>query len=155
MNSFTTLATTSSTIRTYTVNGLSTPGETYQFIVRAVNSVGVSTNSAYYSIIAATVPYPPTSFVRNNLLTTKSQVAFSWSVPTSNGGSVVKDYSVEMDDNNDGSFTLVASGITATSYVQTGLSAGTSYNFRVKARNAVGSSSYSDVFTIVAATVPS
>jgi len=68
---------------------------------------------------------------------------------------VVKDYSVEMDDNNDGSFSLVASGITATSFVQTGLLAGTSYNFRVKARNAVGSSSYSAVFTIVAATVPS
>jgi len=68
---------------------------------------------------------------------------------------VVKDYSVEMDDNNDGSFTLVAFGITATNYLQTGLSAGTSYNFRVKARNAVGSSSYSTVFMILAATVPS
>jgi hypothetical protein len=117
--------------------------------------VGTSSNSAEYSVIAATVPNPPTSFVRNNLLTTKSQVAFSWTAPTSNGGSVVRDYSIEMDDNNDGSFTLIASGITATSYVQTGLSAGTSYNFRLKARSAVGSSSYSDVFTIVAATVPS
>ena len=68
---------------------------------------------------------------------------------------MVKDYSVEMDDNNDGSFILVASGITATSYVQTGLSAGTYYNFRIKARNAVGLSSYSTVFTILAATVPS
>ena len=67
----------------------------------------------------------------------------------------MKDYSVEMDDNNDGSYSLVASGITATSYVQTGVSAGTSYNFRIKARNAVGFSSYSSVFTIVAATVPS
>ena len=68
---------------------------------------------------------------------------------------MVNDYSVEIDDNNDGLFNVVASGITATNYVQTGLSAGTSYNFRVKARNAVGSSSYSTVFTIVAATVPS
>ena len=68
---------------------------------------------------------------------------------------MVKDYSVEMDDNNDGSFTLVASAITLTSYVQTGLSAGASYNFRVRARNAVGSSTYSTVFTILAATVPS
>ena len=117
--------------------------------------MGTSSNSAQYSVIAATVPNPPTSFVRNNLLTTKSQVAFSWTAPTMNGGSVVRDYSVEMDDNNDGSFSLVASGITATNFVQTGLSAGTSYNFRIKARNAVGSSSYSTVFTILAATVPS
>ena len=155
MNSFTTLATTTATVRTYTVNGLSKPGETYQFIVRAVNSVGSSTNSAHYSVIAATVPNPPTSFTRNNLMTTKAQVAFSWSAPTSNGGSLVRDYSIEMDDNNDGSFILVASGITATTYLQTGLSAGTSYNFRVRARNAVGLSSHSVVFTILAATVPS
>ena len=68
---------------------------------------------------------------------------------------MVIDYSVEMDDNNDGSFTLVSSAITLTSYMQTGLSAGTSYNFRVRARNAVGFSTYSTVFTILAATVPS
>ena len=117
--------------------------------------MGASSNSAQYTVIAATVPNPPTSFVRNNFLTTKSQVAFSWTAPTSNGGSLVKDYSIEMDENNDGSFILVASGITATSYVQTGLSAGTSYNFRVRTRNAVGSSTYSTVFTILAATVPS
>ena len=60
-----------------------------------------------------------------------------------------------MDDNNDGTFTLVASGITQTSYVQKGLTAGASYNFRLRTRNAVGFSSYSIVFTIVAATVPS
>ena len=68
---------------------------------------------------------------------------------------MVKDYSIEMDDNNDSSFTLVASGVTQTSYVQTGLTAGASYSFRLRTRNAVGFSSYSTVFTIVAATVPS
>ena len=67
----------------------------------------------------------------------------------------MKDYSIEMDDNDDGSFTLVASGITSTSYVQTGLTAGTSYNFRLRTRNEVGFSSYSTTFTIVVATVPS
>ena len=68
---------------------------------------------------------------------------------------MIRDYSIEIDDNNDGSFTLVASGITQTSYVQTGLTAGASYNFRLRTRNAVGFSSYSAVFTILAATVPS
>ena len=88
-------------------------------------------------------------------MTTKSQVSFSWSAPTSNGGSVVRDYSIEIDDNNDSSFTLVASGVTQTSYVQTGVTAGASYSFRLRTRNAVGFSSYSTVFTIEAATVPS
>ena len=140
-------------MRTYTVDGISTPGQTYRFIVRAVNIVGASSNSAQYSIIGATVPNPPTSFIRNNLLTTKSQVAFSWTAPTSNGGSSVSEYSIERMDND--SYILVTTGLTATSYIQTGLSAGTSYSFRVKARNAVGFSSYSTVFTIIAATVPS
>ena len=117
VNSYTSLATTISTVRTYTINGLTSPGGTYRFIVRAVNIVGPSANSAPYSVIAATVPNPPTSFIRNSVSTTKTQVAFSWSSPTSNGGSVVRDYSIEIDDNNDGSFTLVASGITQTSYV--------------------------------------
>ena len=39
--------------------------------------------------------------------------------------------------------------------MKTGLLAGNSYRFRVKARNAVGQSSYSPIFMIVAATVPS
>ena len=60
-----------------------------------------------------------------------------------------------MDDNNDGLFEVVTSGITSTSHIETGLSSGNSYKFRVKARNAVDFSSYSTDFTIVAVTVPS
>ena len=65
------------------------------------------------------------------------------------------DYSIEMDDNNDGIYSEIATGVTSTSYTKTGLSAGTSYKFRVRARNSVDFSDYSSVFTIVAATVPS
>ena len=59
-----------------------------------------------------------------------------------------------MDDNNDGVYSEVASGITTTSYTKTGLSAGTTYKFRVRARNGVGLSVYSSVFSIVAGTIP-
>ena len=51
--------------------------------------------------------------------------------------------------------TEVATGVTSTSYTQNGLSAGTTYAFKVRARNAVGLSSYSQVISIVAATIPS
>ena len=59
-----------------------------------------------------------------------------------------------MDSNNSGSYTEVANGVTSTSYTQLGLAEGTSYQFRVRARNSIGLSSYSTAFTIIAATLP-
>lgn len=92
--------------------------------------------------------------MRNDGSTSKTQVAFTWTAPASNGGATVLDYAIEMDDNNDGIYTQVASGVTSTSHTQTGLSEGTSYMFKVRARNSVGYSTYSSPFTIVAATKP-
>lgn len=46
------------------------------------------------------------------------------------------------------------SGVTTTSYTKTGLTAGTTYNFKVQARNVIGVGSFTSAFTIVAATVP-
>lgn len=65
------------------------------------------------------------------------------------------DYSIERDDNNDGNYSEVATGVSSTSHTETGLTEGTSYKFRLRARNSVGFSSYSSVITIVAATIPS
>ena len=59
-----------------------------------------------------------------------------------------------MDDNNDDIYSEVASGVTLTSYTKTGLSTGTTYRFRVRARNSIGLSVYSSVFSIVAGTIP-
>ena len=59
-----------------------------------------------------------------------------------------------MDANNDDVYSEVASGVTLTSYTETGLSAGTTYKFRVRARNSVGLSDYSSFFSIVAGTIP-
>ena len=48
INSFTPLTTTTSGSRTKTVSGLTVDGEVYRFRVRAINTVGTSTNSAEY-----------------------------------------------------------------------------------------------------------
>jgi titin len=45
--------------------------------------------------------------------------------------------------------------VTALTYTKTGLSAGTTYKFKVSARNSIGTGSLSSEFTIVAATIPS
>ena len=92
--------------------------------------------------------------MRNDALTTKTQVAFSWSAPPDDGGSTVLDYSIEMDDNDDGAYDSVATGVTQASHTESGLSTGNPHKFRVRARNAVGFSNYSSVFTIISATVP-
>ena len=62
---------------------------------------------------------------------------------------------MDVDDNNDDIYSEVAAGIILTSYTKTGLSAGKTYRFRVRARNGVDLSVYSSVFSIVAATLPS
>ena len=65
------------------------------------------------------------------------------------------EYTVEMDDNSDDIYDSVATGVTTLEHTESGLTEGNSYRFRVQARNAVGFSNYSVVFTIIAATVPS
>ena len=122
--------------------------------MRARNSIGISSYSTAFTILAAISPDEPTSFVRNESLTTKTQVAFSWSAPSDNGGSSVIDYAVEMDSNNSGSYTEVSTGVNSLSHTQTGLSEGISYKFRVRARNTIDYGDYSSVFTIIAATKP-
>ena len=51
-------------------------------------------------------------------------------------------------------FTVVAT-VTSPSYVHTDVIEGTTYIFRVRARNGVGYGEYSDELTITAATLPS
>ena len=64
------------------------------------------------------------------------------------------DYTIEYDNGVAGLYDTAAEGVANTNYIQTGLSAGTEYTFRVKARNAVDFSEWSDTYRITAATVP-
>ena len=69
INTFTRLVSTTYGTRVHTVNGLTVNGLVYRFIVRAINSVGKSANSDSYSVIGASTPSPPSSFVRSNAQT--------------------------------------------------------------------------------------
>jgi len=48
----------------------------------------------------------------------------------------------------------VISGLSATTYLVTGLSVGSAYKFKIQARNAYGYSEFSEIVTILAAQVP-
>ena len=83
-----------------------------------------------------------------------SQVALSWSAPDS-GGSAITDYVVEQFDADTSTWNILTDGVsTATSFTVTGLTNGTSYSFRVSAKNVVGTGTVSATVTATPVTPP-
>ena len=83
-------------------------------------------------------------------------MTISWQAPASTGGTgtSILDYSIKWD-NATGSFSLLSSGVTSLTFTKTGVTAGSTYQFIVAARNQVGLSLYTSSFSIIAASVPS
>ena len=117
-----------------------TNGTAYTFTTTATNSAGTSTSSssASNSVTPAGVPSTPTGVTGSG---TGGSATINWSVPTSDGGSALTDYVIEYSVLDSGTWTTFADGTsTATSTTITGLIAGSSYQFRVTAKNIIGSS---------------
>lgn len=132
------------------VTGL-TNNTTYNFRVSAVNTSGTSSASTTANATTAGVPDAPTSLAATP---GNTQMALSWTAPAANG-SAITDYVVEFKLAADVSWTTFSDGTsTATSATVTGLTNGSSYNFRVSATNAIGTSSVSSTETATPATTP-
>ena len=71
----------------------------------------------------------------------------TWTAPSTTGGSDVLDYTVYWDQGT-GSFVELESGVAATSYTKAGLAPGTTYAFKVRARNALGDGAFSAAVSI-------
>ena len=67
---------------------------------------------------------------------------------------MIIDYTIDWDQGT-GTYVQLQTGVTTTSFTKTALSAGTTYKFKVSARNSIGTGATSTEFTIVAATIPS
>jgi len=78
----------------------------------------------------------------------------SWLAPVFNGGSAVIDYQILSDLASGNDFVIIASGVTSLNYNATSLIEGSTYQFKVKARNVYGFSTFSNTVTILAAQVP-
>jgi trimeric autotransporter adhesin len=79
-----------------------------------------------------------------------TQAVLQWVAPISNGGASITDYLVEYKQSTVSTWTTFSDGVsTATSSTVTGLSGGTTYNFRVSAVNSNGSG---EVATVTATT---
>jgi hypothetical protein len=138
------------------VTGL-TNGTSYTFRVRAVNAAGTSTSSAASPAVtpaaATTAPGAPTIGAATGA---NASATVRWTAPTSNGGSAITGYQVDVLVGGVVNGAVRTAGAAATSLVVTGLTNGTSYTFRVRAVNAVGASGNSAASNAVtpAATVP-
>jgi titin len=140
-----------STSLSATVTGL-TRGTSYQFRVRAVNAGGPGAASSTVAAIPAALPGAPSGL----LVTTKtgSSVSLSWVAPVDNGGREITDYLVQYSTDGAAWSTFVDGVSTSLSATVTGLTRGTSYQFRVVAVTPEGSSPASSSVSSVPSTVP-
>lgn len=119
----------------YTDGGL-TNGTTYYYVVSAVNAFGESPNSAEISATPSggTPPAAPTGLTATTPRQPK-RINLSW---TASSGAT--SYTVKRATINGGPYTTIATGVATTSYLNTGLTSGTTYHYVVSASNAAGES---------------
>jgi titin len=144
-------AASSTSATSATASGL-TDGAFHYFRVAAYNSVGrgaevfikginpltnviVATTVTTVPALKLTVPGAPTALTGTSGV---GEVALSWTAPADNGGSAIMGYYIEKSTDGATTWAKAASSSSATSATASGLTAGTSYHFRVAAYNSVG-----------------
>lgn len=150
-----TITVRNSTSTTYSITGL-TASTTYKFRVAARNSIGFGPFSvAPYGTVTTsatpTVPETPTAVSAGSA--TSSSLTVSWTAPANTGGASIDVYQVERSI--DGTTWVTVSSSASSPLSVTGLSASTSYVFRVRAHNSVGWGPYSDSSTVVSTSAAS
>jgi hypothetical protein len=123
---------------------------TYYYRVKAINTAG---NSPYSNISNAATqtlqpPNAPSGLAATAIST--SQINLTWTLNSTNQTNVIVERDVTSAFSTITSFSLSA---TATSFNDVNLQAGTTYYYRVKAINTVGSSPYSNVSNATTSTV--
>jgi hypothetical protein len=97
------------------------------------------------------VPDIPTNLVENLTHRTAYSLGITWTPGSSNGSPII-DYRIVMAIET-GSYQVLATS-TTNSFVVISLEPGTTYSFKVQARNSYGSSGYSNPLTLKCASVP-
>lgn len=133
---------------THSITGL-TNGTAYTFTVTATNAIGTSSASSASSAITpsagATAPAQVTGLTLGTATDTTQPL--TWTAP-SNGGSAITDYVVQWAVAGSGTWNTFADGTSTTAAATvTGLTASTSYDYRVAAVNSIGTGTNSATST--------
>ncbi len=133
-----------STSTSYSHTGVSS--HTYTYKVFAINSVGTSNSSNIVSAVPTQVssaPYTPTGL--GATAASPTSISLKWITPSSNGGSPIIGYKIEAKIGSGAySILVVNTASSSTSYLNTGLIAGSTYTYRVSAINSIGTSNPSN-----------
>jgi hypothetical protein len=132
-------------------------GELVYAKVQAHNAYGASGYSdAGCCGRIVTNPDPPINLKEEISGRTISTLGISWQQASFNGGDVILDYRVWMNDGRDAAdvFTEIATGLQQTSIVATGLQYGVIYTFKVESRNSYDYSDFSQTFSLLCAIEP-
>ena len=133
----------SDTSRTsYTHRGLSS-GSTHYYRVSATNSAGTGppSNSANATTDSVDLPGAPQSLSARP--DGETEIDLSWSRPSSDGGSRVTGYRIEVSEDDSG-WSVLESDTGRTSYTHRGLSSGSTHYYRVSATNSAGTGPHSN-----------
>jgi hypothetical protein len=140
----------SANVTVYSDTGLAT-NATYYYRIKAYNGVG---DSSYSNVANATTlaqampPTAPSSLVAT--VASSTQINLSWVDNSNNEDGFAIERS--LDNSNFSQITTKAANVTT--YNDTGLTAGTTYYYRVKAYNAIGSVGYSNVANATTVALP-
>ena len=110
-------------------------GTTYYYVVSAVGSCGESANSAQVSATPSAPAGPPAPTGLTATPVGKKKINLSW---TASAGAT--SYTVKRALATGGPYTAIATGVTATTYSNTGLTTGTTYYYVISAVNTSGES---------------
>lgn len=138
-------------------------GQLVTFRARAQNDDGWGDYSNVNSAGATVMTVPTTmGALSEGAATSSTQVEVTWSALTTTeqtGASPITSYQLEWDNNSGGStwtdIAGVSSPYTSTSFVKTGVTAGATYQFRIRAQNALGVGGTSSVLSVIPSSPPS
>ena len=133
------------TATSYMVTGL-TNGTRYVFRVAAKNDLGVGARSGQVEATPVWKPATPTGLTATLAPaegTGSGQVKLTWTAPADNGAAIT-DYSIQHSTDGVVWINVVDGVSTATKYTVSGLTNGTTYRFRVLAKNAIGSGAFTE-----------
>ena len=130
-----------------------TTGTKTVYVALYSNASGRAYSSSYviatFTITVASNNTVPSAITNLSATAGTGQITLGWTAP-SNGGSAITRYEYRQRTGTTGTWgSWTSTGSTSTSYTRTGLTEGTTYNFQVRAVNAIG---YAPDSNIVSAT---